>query len=200
MGSGHAKDNNLANREQTIAITSAKSVLVTGGNSGIGYGAVKAFLESGKAYHVLLGSHFLGKAKIAMETLHERCPGSTNTVKAVHINLASDNPIKKGSKQVKTSPRQMDTLINNGANSGPDFLAADTVGKGVGGVTNTAGNAVGGLGNVLGDTLKGTTGTLGDATKGVGNVAKDTTGGVGDTARSATGAKQDAQNPLGLSE
>ena len=59
---------------------------------------------------------------------------------------------------------------------------------------------VGGLGNVLGDTLKGTTGTLGDATKGVGNVAKDTTGGVGDTARSATGAKQDAQNPLGLSE
>lgn len=145
---------------------------------------------------------------------------------------------------------------------------ADTVGKGVGGVTNTAGNAgkpcafsfssafifpgwthhppcpasqktcfttfhihihdsksvinlflmlhgfnlnttslltthtptVGGLGNVLGDTLKGTTGTLGDATKGVGNVAKDTTGGVGDTARSATGAKQDSQNPLGLSE
>ena len=134
---------------------------------------------------------------------------------------------------------------------------ADTVGKGLGAVTNTAGNAgkyifrikfsitapscllprvspqissqrclkvsyphlfhtlpihrsfipvsdepttVGGLGNVLGDTLKGTTGTLGDATKGVGNVAKDTTGGVGDTARSATGAKQDAQNPLGLSE
>ena len=59
---------------------------------------------------------------------------------------------------------------------------------------------VGGLGNVLGDTLKGTTQTLGDTTKGVGNVAKDTTGGVGDTARSTTGAKQDAQNPLGLSE
>ena len=60
--------------------------------------------------------------------------------------------------------------------------------------------AVGGLGNVLGDTVKGATGTVGDATKGVGNVAKDTTGGVGDTARDTTGAKQNAQNPLGLSE
>lgn len=59
---------------------------------------------------------------------------------------------------------------------------------------------VGGLGNVLGDTVKGTTGTLSDTTKGVGNVAKDTTGGVGDTARDTTGAKQNAQNPLGLSE
>lgn len=65
---------------------------------------------------------------------------------------------------------------------------------------NTTPPTVGGLGNVLGDTVKGTTGTLGDATKGVGNVAKDTTGGVGDTARDTTGAKQDAQNPLGLSE
>lgn len=67
-------------------------------------------------------------------------------------------------------------------------------------IADASNPTVGGLGNVLGDTLKGTTGVLGDTTKGVGNVAKGTTDGVGDTVRSGTGAKQDAENPLGLSK
>ncbi len=59
--------------------------------------------------------------------------------------------------------------------------------------------AVGGVGNTLGDTTKGVTDTVGNTTKGAGGAVSDTTSGVSDTAKGATGAKQDAQNPLGLS-
>ncbi|KAJ6544408.1 hypothetical protein B0H19DRAFT_1212561 [Mycena capillaripes] len=41
--------------------------------------AVKALLESGKPYHVLLGSRSLYKAKDAIETLQKEFPASANT-------------------------------------------------------------------------------------------------------------------------
>lgn len=92
---------------------SPKVVLVTGGNNGIGYEAVKAFLQSDKAYHVLLGSRSLEKAKFAIEALHKECPESTNTVEAVQVDLTSDESIEKAFEQVKASPGHIDALINN---------------------------------------------------------------------------------------
>lgn len=40
---------------------------------------------------------------------------------------------------------------------------------------------------------------VGNTAKGAGGAVSDTTSGVADTTKGATGAKQDAQNPLGLS-
>jgi len=94
-------------------MTSLKVVLVTGGNNGIGYETVKALLQSDKAYHVLLGSRSLEKAKLAIETLYKECPESTNTVEAVQVDLTSDQSIEKAFEQVKASPGHIDTLINN---------------------------------------------------------------------------------------
>ena len=94
-------------------MASPKVVLVTGGNSGIGYETVKAFLQSDKAYHVLLGSRSLGKANLAIETLRKECPESTNNVEAVEVDLTSDESIEKAFKQVKASPGHIDALINN---------------------------------------------------------------------------------------
>ena len=94
-------------------MASLKVVLVTGGNNGIGYETVKAFLQSDKAYHVLLGSRSLEKAKLAIETLHKECPESTNTVEAVQVDLTSDESIEKAFEQVKASPGHIDALINN---------------------------------------------------------------------------------------
>jgi NAD(P)-dependent dehydrogenase (short-subunit alcohol dehydrogenase family) len=92
---------------------SPKVVLVTGGNNGIGYETVKAFLQSDKAYHVLLGSRSLEKARLAIEALHKECPESTNTVEAVQVDLTSDESIEKAFEQVKASPGHIDALINN---------------------------------------------------------------------------------------
>lgn len=105
-------------------MASLKVVLVTGGNNGIGYETVKAFLQSDKAYHVLLGSRSLEKAKLAIETLHKECPESTNTVEAVQVDLTSDESIEKAFEQVKASPGHIDALINNaGAAFDPEFVA-----------------------------------------------------------------------------
>lgn len=91
----------------------SKVVLVTGGNNGIGYEAVKAFLESEKAYHVLLGSRSLKKAETAIETLRKEVPDSKSTVEAVQIDLNSDESIQKAFEQVKASPGHIDALVNN---------------------------------------------------------------------------------------
>src|SRR6266568_740092 len=94
-------------------MASLKVVLVTGGNNGIGYETVKAFLQSDKTYHVLLGSRSLEKAKLAIETLHKECPESTNTIEALQVDLTSDESIEKAFEQVKANPGHIDALINN---------------------------------------------------------------------------------------
>lgn len=105
-------------------MASPKVVLVTGGNSGVGYETVKALLESDRAYHVLLGSRSLEKLNFAIETLHKECPGSTNTVEALHLDLTSDESIEKAFEQVKASPGHIDVLINNaGATFDIQFVA-----------------------------------------------------------------------------
>ena len=94
-------------------MASAKIVLVTGGNNGIGYETVKALLESDKPYHILLGSRSLEKAKAAVETLKKECPESANTIEVVQVDLNSDESIEKAFEQVKASRGYIDTLINN---------------------------------------------------------------------------------------
>jgi len=94
-------------------MASPKVVLVTGGNNGIGYETVKAFLQSDNAYHVLLGSRSLEKAKLAIETLHKECSESISTVEAVQLDLTSDESIEKAFEQVKATPGHIDALINN---------------------------------------------------------------------------------------
>lgn len=94
-------------------MTSPKTVLVTGGNNGIGYETVKALLQSEKPYHILLGSRSLEKAKLAIETLHKECPELTNTVEVVQVDLTSDESIEKAVEQVKASAGHIDVLINN---------------------------------------------------------------------------------------
>ena len=93
-------------------MASSKVVFVTGGNTGIGYEAVKALVESDKSYRILLGSRSLEKAKIAIETLRKECPSSKNTVEAVQLDLTSDESIKKAFEYAE--PIGLDILVNNG--------------------------------------------------------------------------------------
>lgn len=87
--------------------------LVTGANSGIGYEAVKALLQSKKPYHVFLGARSLEKANGAIEKLHKECPDLTNTVEPLQVDLTSDDSIEKAFEQVKKGPGHIDALVNN---------------------------------------------------------------------------------------
>ena len=90
-----------------------KILLITGANSGVGYEAVKAFLESVKPYHILLGSRSLAKAESAVNTLRQEVPNATNTVEPLCLDVTSDESIDQALEQVKASRGHIDVLINN---------------------------------------------------------------------------------------
>lgn len=88
-------------------------VLITGGNAGIGYEAVKAFLQSDRSYHILMGSRSIEKANAAIEQLKSEVPGSPSTVDVVQVDIAEDQSIEKAFAQVQASHGHIDALINN---------------------------------------------------------------------------------------
>ncbi|KAI9682980.1 MAG: hypothetical protein M1820_010933 [Bogoriella megaspora] len=92
---------------------SQKIVVVTGGNSGIGYETVKALLQSEKAYAIYLGSRNQEKGSAAVEALRQECPDSENTVELLQVDVASDESIEKACEQVKARYGHLDILINN---------------------------------------------------------------------------------------
>ena len=104
-------------------MTSPKIVLVTGGNTGIGYETVKALLLSEKPYHVILGSRSLEKGNLALESLKRESPNLTNTVELMQVNLNSDESIEKAFEQVKAKHKYLDILVNNAGTHTSDSLA-----------------------------------------------------------------------------
>jgi NAD(P)-dependent dehydrogenase (short-subunit alcohol dehydrogenase family) len=88
-------------------------VLVTGANTGIGYEIVKAFLESARAYHVLLGSRDFDKGKEAVAALQSEVETSMNTAEAIQLDLTSDASIESAFETVNSTLGRLDYLINN---------------------------------------------------------------------------------------
>ncbi|ETS80931.1 hypothetical protein PFICI_08460 [Pestalotiopsis fici W106-1] len=98
-------------------MTDQRIVLITGGNTGIGYEAVKAFLQSDRPYHILMGSRSIDKARAAIEKVKSEVPGTTNTVDVVQLDIASDQSIQKAFDYVKASFNRVDALVNNAGGS-----------------------------------------------------------------------------------
>lgn len=87
-------------------------VLVTGGNTGIGYETVKALYASPQAYVILMGSRSLDKAKRAIEALKSEHTSKSDLV-PVQIDIEDDQSIQDAFEEVKSSYNRIDTLINN---------------------------------------------------------------------------------------
>ena len=100
-------------------MASRKIILITGGNSGIGYEAVKAFFESDKAYRVFMSSRSLEKGEEAIDKLRHECPNATNTLELVQLDLANDESIDQAFAQVQAQTGHIDALVNNAGGHGP---------------------------------------------------------------------------------
>ena len=106
--------NSLTKKFSTMgSMGSPTVVLITGGNSGVGYEACKIFLEAEKPYHVLCAARSAEKASSAVKSINSELLKAKNTIEPICVDVNDDASIKKAVAQVEKSPGHLDVLINN---------------------------------------------------------------------------------------
>ncbi|KAK5133682.1 hypothetical protein LTR08_007436 [Meristemomyces frigidus] len=92
-------------------------VLITGGNTGIGYETVKALYQSSTAYDILIGSRSIEKGNAAVSSLEKESPNSSSTLSVVQVDLTSDESIERAVAVIKDQHGKLDVCINNAGGS-----------------------------------------------------------------------------------
>jgi NAD(P)-dependent dehydrogenase (short-subunit alcohol dehydrogenase family) len=88
-------------------------VLITGGNTGIGYETVKALYASPQAHTIVMGSRSLEKANDAISKPHSEVLESKSEVVPLQIDIEDDNSIEEAVKEVEHRWGRIDALVNN---------------------------------------------------------------------------------------
>jgi NAD(P)-dependent dehydrogenase (short-subunit alcohol dehydrogenase family) len=88
-------------------------VLITGGNTGIGYESIKALYASPQPHTILMGSRSLDKAKESISKLKGEVPESKSEVVPVQIDIEDDASIEQAFTEVESKFGRIDTLVNN---------------------------------------------------------------------------------------
>ncbi|EFJ43754.1 hypothetical protein VOLCADRAFT_121393 [Volvox carteri f. nagariensis] len=89
----------------------AQRVLITGGNTGIGFEAARQLLQRG--HHVIITCRDANKAKKAVDALSPVAEASGATVKSALINLASLSSVRTGAAQLLKEHPRLDVLCCN---------------------------------------------------------------------------------------
>jgi NAD(P)-dependent dehydrogenase (short-subunit alcohol dehydrogenase family) len=88
---------------------SGKVIVVTGGNSGIGFEAAKEFARKGA--HVVLACRNREKARSAMEDIVAEIPGAS--IEIMDLDLASLDSVRQFAADFKANHDRLDILVNN---------------------------------------------------------------------------------------
>jgi NAD(P)-dependent dehydrogenase (short-subunit alcohol dehydrogenase family) len=88
-------------------------VLITGGNTGIGYETVKALYASPQAHTILMGSRSLDKANDAISALESEISETKSKVVPVQIDIEDDASIEAAFKEIEGKYGRIDALVNN---------------------------------------------------------------------------------------
>jgi NAD(P)-dependent dehydrogenase (short-subunit alcohol dehydrogenase family) len=102
----------MNNRKWTtdqIPDLTGKVIIVTGGNSGLGYESVKAFAEKGAT--VIMASRSLDKAEAAKKEILGHAPKGKIIV--MQLDLMDLKSIKTFAQEFKTKYNRVDVLLNN---------------------------------------------------------------------------------------
>ena len=94
---------------ENINDLTGKTILVTGGNSGLGFEAVKAF--AGKGAHVILACRSTIKGNDAVIKIKEEFPNSDITVR--ELDLADLKSVTSFATIFKKENKQLNVLLNN---------------------------------------------------------------------------------------
>ena len=101
-----------------------KTILVTGGNSGLGYESVKMF--SSKGAHVIMATRSLERGEKAKKTIIEAFPNAD--IHIMQLDLASKESIHNFGKAFTKEYSKLDILLNNaGIMTTPYGLTADGI-------------------------------------------------------------------------
>ena len=89
-------------------------VLVTGGNTGLGYEIVRALCASDVAYEVLVGGRSLAKAEHALQSMSKEFPATHTHLTSIQVDLEDDTSISSAFQFVSDTYGRLDALVNNG--------------------------------------------------------------------------------------
>lgn len=129
-----------------------KTIIITGGNSGLGFEAVKAFAEKGAS--VSMACRTVSKGELAKKIIVDKNPKADITV--LELDLEDLNSIKSFATKFVQSQKRLDVLLNNaGIMMVPYGLTKDGFEKQIG--TNHLGHFA--LTGLLLDLLKKTPGS-----------------------------------------
>ena len=89
-------------------------VLITGGNTGIGFEVIKVLVgESSIPYTILMGSRSLDKAETAISKIQKEYPDSKSDIVSLQVDIESDDSILSAFRKVEKEHGKIDVLINN---------------------------------------------------------------------------------------
>lgn len=98
----------------SLSVMGMRTVLVTGGNRGIGLAICRRILEEASDTKVLLGSRNMERGQTAvkslMKELGETCEGR---VEALEIDTASDESVTKAAKEIASKHDSIYGIVNN---------------------------------------------------------------------------------------
>lgn len=107
---------------KNIPDLTGKVIIVTGGNSGLGYESVKAFAEKGA--EVILACRNLEKGEKAKNEILKR--NSLVKIHVIGLDLMDLASVKSFAEQIKKNYSRLDVLLNNaGIMATPYFLTKD---------------------------------------------------------------------------
>jgi NAD(P)-dependent dehydrogenase (short-subunit alcohol dehydrogenase family) len=92
-------------------------LLITGGNTGLGFETIRSLCESKKAYTILLGGRSNDKADAAAKAAQTEFPQSLCTIATVQIDIEDDDSISKAFDHIASKYGRLDILINNAGKS-----------------------------------------------------------------------------------
>lgn len=100
---------------------SSRIVLVTGGNTGLGYATILALLNSVKYdYKVILGARSPSKGLAAAEQLFKETTSpkvTRESIFVVQVDIEDENSVNKAYEVIKEKYGKIDMLINNAGTS-----------------------------------------------------------------------------------